>query len=46
MPWPLKHPVYQAAATVPALRRALRRSETDLYGDVEPAAALALSRLL
>ncbi|WP_030023272.1 hypothetical protein [Streptomyces monomycini] len=46
VPWPVKHAVYQAAATIPHLHPALFRgllgSYHDLYGDLDPRAALAL----
>ncbi|WP_030297716.1 hypothetical protein [Streptomyces katrae] len=46
VPWPVKAGAYRAAATVPALQYALLRavltSYHDLYGDLEPAPALAL----
>ncbi|MER6678869.1 hypothetical protein [Streptomyces sp. NPDC000983] len=44
--WPVKEPTYRAAARLPALHpavlRGLRASFHDIYGDLEPAAALAL----
>ncbi|GCD41170.1 hypothetical protein [Streptomyces paromomycinus] len=46
VPWPVKHATYRSAATVPQLHPALFRgllgSYHDLYGDLEPRAALAL----
>ncbi|MEV0775802.1 hypothetical protein [Streptomyces sp. NPDC050428] len=50
VPWPVKHRVYEAAATVPALHGALLRALLagyhDVYGDLEPGAALVLLRRL
>jgi len=50
VPWPIKHPVYRAAAALPDLHHALFRgllgSYHDVYGDLEPRAALALLREL
>lgn len=44
--WPVKEPVYRTAARLPALHPALflglRASFHDVYGDLEPAAALSL----
>jgi hypothetical protein len=46
VPWLSKHDVYQAAATVPALHqsvfRGLLTGYHDVYGDLDPAAALTL----
>ncbi|MFK8844404.1 hypothetical protein [Streptomyces sp. Ac-502] len=46
VPWPVKHAAYRTAATVPHLHPALFRgllgSYHDLYGDLDPRAALAL----
>ncbi|AWZ06316.1 MULTISPECIES: hypothetical protein [unclassified Streptomyces] len=46
VPWATKEPAYRAAAQVPELRpavfRAVLGSYHDLYGNLEPAAALAL----
>ncbi|MEU7591901.1 hypothetical protein AB0B79_02460 [Streptomyces sp. NPDC039022] len=46
VPWRVKHAAYRTAATVPQLHPALFRgllgSYHDLYGDLEPRAALAL----
>lgn len=50
VPWPLKHPVYQAVVEVPALHPALFQgllsSYHDFYGDLEPHAAHALLQQL
>jgi len=46
VPWLVKQPVYQAATAVPALHLALFHgllgSRYDVFGDLDPAAALAL----
>ncbi|WP_067488944.1 hypothetical protein [Actinomadura hibisca] len=46
VPWPLKHPVYRAAAELPALHmplfKAIRAGYHDVYGDLEPGPALDL----
>ncbi|MER6098495.1 hypothetical protein ABT154_22080 [Streptomyces sp. NPDC001728] len=46
VPWPVKEPAYRTAVRLPALHpalfRGLRASFHDLYGDLEPGAALAL----
>ncbi|MGW1354187.1 hypothetical protein ACWCQE_33655 [Streptomyces sp. NPDC002409] len=46
VPWPVKEPAYRTAASRPALHpvlfRGLLTSFHDVYGDLEPAAALAL----
>ncbi|MGI5165903.1 hypothetical protein ACQEU3_16230 [Spirillospora sp. CA-253888] len=45
VPWPLKLPVLRAAAELPSLHmplfRAIRAGYHDVYGDLEPASALA-----
>lgn len=50
VPWTVKHAAYRTAAAVPALHTALFQgilhSYHDLYGDLEPRAALALLRRL
>ncbi|MFI6792281.1 hypothetical protein ACIBG4_33635 [Nonomuraea sp. NPDC050383] len=50
VPWPLKHPVYQAVVEVPALHPALFQgllsSYHDFHGDLEPHAARALLQRL
>ncbi|WP_405451441.1 alpha/beta fold hydrolase [Streptomyces erythrochromogenes] len=50
VPWRTKEPVYRAAAGVPALReavfRGILRSHHDVYGDLDPAPALAVLALL
>lgn len=46
VPWPVKEPTYRTSVRLPALHPALfkglRASYHDVYGDLEPAAALAL----
>ncbi|MFD7610758.1 hypothetical protein [Streptomyces sp. NPDC059828] len=46
VPWPVKEPTYRTAVQLPALHSALfkglRAGYHDVYGDLEPAAALAL----
>jgi hypothetical protein len=46
VPWPVKEPTYRTAVRLPALHPALflglRASFHDVYGDLEPTAALAL----
>lgn len=46
VPWPVKEPAYRTAVRLPALHpalfTALRASYHDVYGDLEPIAALAL----
>ncbi|SEB65892.1 hypothetical protein [Streptomyces sp. TLI_105] len=46
VPWTVKEPTYRTAARLPALHtalfRGLRAGFHDVYGDLEPAAALAL----
>ncbi|MFG2989112.1 hypothetical protein ACGFZK_07395 [Streptomyces sp. NPDC048257] len=46
VPWPVKEPTYRTAVLLPALHTALfkglRASYHDVYGDLEPAAGLAL----
>ncbi|WP_159478867.1 hypothetical protein OG879_04845 [Streptomyces caniferus] len=46
VPWPVKEPAYRTALRLPALHsplfHGLRASYHDIYGDLEPAAALAL----
>jgi hypothetical protein len=46
VPWPIKHPVYQAVASVPdlhpALFKGLLSSYHDIYGDLNPKGAHAL----
>ncbi|MFE6177038.1 hypothetical protein [Streptomyces sp. NPDC056464] len=46
VPWPVKEPAYRTAVRLPALHTALfkglRASYHDVYGDLEPTAALAL----
>ncbi|MGW7330517.1 hypothetical protein ACWGIU_18370 [Streptomyces sp. NPDC054840] len=46
VPWPVKEPTYRTAMRLPALHpaffRGLLTSFHDVYGDLEPAAALAL----
>ncbi|WP_336209591.1 hypothetical protein [Nonomuraea sp. LPB2021202275-12-8] len=50
VPWPVKHPVFQALAGIPALHAALfqglRAGWHDAYGDLEPRSAHALLRRL
>ncbi|MFC0865337.1 hypothetical protein ACFHYQ_23885 [Sphaerimonospora cavernae] len=50
VPWPIKHPVYQACVALPALHLALFRgllgSYHDVYGRLEPHAAYALLQQL
>ncbi|GAA2389827.1 hypothetical protein GCM10010404_53740 [Nonomuraea africana] len=50
VPWEIKHPVYQAVATLPGLHLALFKGLLggyhDVYGSLEPQAALTLLRRL
>ncbi|MDP9841476.1 hypothetical protein [Streptosporangium lutulentum] len=50
VPWPIKHPVYQAGVALPdlhlALFKGLLSSYHDVYGDLEPHAAHALLQRL
>ncbi|MFG2337699.1 alpha/beta fold hydrolase [Streptomyces yangpuensis] len=50
VPWGTKEPVYRAASRVPALHEAVFRgilhSHHDVYGDLDPAPALAVLALL